>query len=317
MSKMPIAITREFVLAQIPDPGCDDPDHQGLQLFGLLDPVSGTADELELREDFVHTPVPISHIDYPEAMRPRLIAPRSNSVLARARFIDNFLDAATKEAAERTGAGRRFAALMCSTLPAKQLAFALGRAGATLDSSAQRRIFRYWDPRVAQHLTQPPLRFESILQGIVSKWWLIDARGQLMAYLLDSPAEQSAPLHLSPEAEAALGGFSELNACFEAARPNLGAFDLADPWRPLKACLAAAREVGLSDEAKLLFAARRWQLAAPIEISPRIQAMLRCVQETGIAYASAQAELDDEDWALIASEARHLAAAAPNHAGSK
>ncbi len=317
MSKVSPANTREFIRAQIPVPGSDELGQQQLQLFGLLDPLSDPADEQLPEEDFVLIPVPIAHSNFPESMRPVLVAPRANSTLAKARFIDDFLDAAAKEAAGCAGVGRRFAALMCSTLPAKQLALALGRSAVAIDAKAQRRILRYWDPRVAQHLTQPSLRFESVVQGIVTKWWFVDARGQLMAYVPESLAEKNAPLHLTAEAEAVLGGFSELNACFELARPNSGAFDAADPWRPLRACLSAAQEAGLRDEAKLHFAAKRWQLAAPIESSLRIQALLRRVQETGIAYTSVQAELDDEDWALIASEAQRNAATAPHHTGSK
>ena len=283
-------------------------------LFALIDPVLGEHETFLSVQTEKCASLEFGGRVYPKELRPYLAAVTTQRLFAREKFVQEFIEHATREATCDVPPGlpraRRYAALILTPIDARFLSQQLGLAAQVFDSKKVGRILRYWDPRVAQHQRRnvflTPTR--KLLPSFPSYWWLVDANGHLMEYAQTEAAEFE-PLnytYLDPSAEEELAAIGEFNACFE----RVGAWRVGsvEPlWRDVRACLQAAQEAGLRGidkrDDRILFASHRWKHNEPIEMSSRMKEMLSAIAH-GASYSAMQADLDECDWVTIVAQAR-------------
>lgn len=273
-------------------------------VLALIDPASGDLDETDtLPMPVSRHAVPLWYRDLPAEMAPYLLQSEASSDFQRSQFIEWVMRGMLADRTASTPRAFRFAALIMTPQAPTRLARGLAAAALVKDMAGRTRLFRYWDPRVAQHLHRSPLRWPALSSDAAGTWWYVDARGQLQAHRMG--AGTAALTVLTNEMHSALLHASDLNACIEIAHPNGGSFGTdADAWAPLNASLRVAQDHGLTVESRLRFAAHRWQAGEPIELASRLQEILRVSHETGISYETLHAELDEQEWIEIVSDAR-------------
>lgn len=306
----PIAIAFDDLVQFLPGLGCDESfPYANWRLYGLIDPALGE-DEGHLAElGLPSVSLPLRHPDYPKSSRPYLLDAGKLAPLQLEQFAQRFVERAYQEAIHSNPPGaprkRSFAALIMTPQPANDLSIALARAADVVDSTHSARTFRFWDPRVAQHMTRPPLLWRDVIPGLQAYWWFVDSRANLMRHQLsdiDDGRESGKRRQLCAETEAWLAELGNMNACFERVRGDVRANDDVI-WRELETCLNAASALGLSGEDRVLFSAQRWQHRAALEHAPRMKELMLSATQHGLTYTALQAELDDEDWDEIIAQA--------------
>lgn len=273
-------------------------------VFALIDPASGNLDDTANPPFRVSRhALPLKYRDLPPEMTPYLLKSEPGSDFERAQFIEWAMQGMLADHNAPAPRAFRFAALTMCPRKSASLARTLATAALVVDTSRATRLLRYWDPRVAQHLDQLPLRWPALSDEYPGLWWYVDARAQLRTHHIDP---RTPPLLiLTPEQQAALLHASDLNACLELAHPGSGSFGTgAQAWAPLDACLNVAQHEGLSGNSRLSFAAHRWLAGEAIERTSRMREILHTCERTGIAYETLQAELAEHDWLNLITEAR-------------
>jgi hypothetical protein len=294
---------------------CDEAP-AGRSLIVLVDPVlSDTVETLPGFEDCRRMPLAISHPDIDRASTPFLI--EIEDAEKQERFLNQTIHLAVHEALDVDAAGGKRARSLCgwllSAAPLAELSQTLGRHGLVIDQEGKFRIFRFWDPRVLQHLARDSA-MAALLPAIeATSWTTIDSFGMAQTIQLPAPGrtdrgrpglDHGGRLMLTRPQQKALQELSLVNAVFEARQLFLQAPDNGI-WAELAGHVACADRVGLRQAADCIgFAGDRYAMRAPIERSDEMAELLGHVAQSGIAYAALAAELDDGDWERIVEQAR-------------
>lgn len=186
---------------------------------------------------------------------------------------------------------------MCAWLPTSEplsaIAEELGRRMRIVDERGDSRAFRFWDPRVTQHMAalfpaQPPSSWLT-----KSEWGYIDAFGRWKLL----PAMPEA--HQAPPAWPVLQQLSRMNAV----QQQLAIKGLAHPpevMSQIDASLGAGIRAGLVEEVDLIsFAAHRVRLQVGIERSPLIRDAMEEAVSTGGHYYKVVETFTGADWAAV------------------
>lgn len=270
----------------------------------LLDPLLGDPlDAIPGLSELARHRLPIRHPDLPPEACPYLIpAPQG-------RALERLLDACFAHAADEClrpqegGRARSICALLVSDTPLPALLTAFGEAALVYDAQARRRLFRYWDPRVAQHYLHSEVVRHCFPQPLVADWFCVDSAGELMQLKLSraQPVETSdGGWRLSVQQAAELLEYSEMNAVLAHVQQQGGCQAGPVAWEGIRAALRASRAAGLiQPDDRIAFAARRFSLGFAIEQAARMQSLLAAVRDMGLAYRALESELDDADWAAL------------------
>lgn len=213
-------------------------------------------------------------------------------------FVHHSLRTAIRQAIEAcpwNQRSRSICAWLMTDRPLPALAKEMRERAHCQDEHGRSRIFRFWDPRTAQHHQalfpgQAPCSF---LQD--TTWAYIDSFGSWR--LLPAPA---APGWTAPGIRI-LREWSLINGAFQywtrqGVDPQAG----PEAWATIREALDIGRAVGLADDEDLMrFAADRLQCHAPIERSPCLAELLTWVKQGKGHYSRLVADYDREDWQRI------------------
>jgi hypothetical protein len=106
---------------------------------------------------------------------------------------------------------------------ASVLARAIGHATQVIDTRGQPRSFRFWDPRIVQHIaaglqldTHAPIGLDALLPGVLGAvdWHFHDAFGAPCLQQVQPAAQGTQPRALTPWFEQRIAFWSALNALF-------------------------------------------------------------------------------------------------------
>lgn len=279
-------------------------------LYALVDPVLGDLPPDGMWNQIERRQVRVKHPDIPDSQRPYLLNASGLNAFRRQRFVDCFVEQAKVEACTELIVGisrpRTSCAVLLTPCSEVELVAQLALAATVVDATGVRRILRYWDPRVIQHLVvkEAGLTLNQVLPTLTARWFFVDAFGRLVQHehrALDEDLHGGRPIVLQAAQGAWLNEVGALNACFE--RANARVLSKRDTWFELRACLKVALELGLTGADRVAFAANRYVLGAPIERAVRMQELIDDMRQHGLRYMTMQADFDAADWAEIVEQA--------------
>lgn len=283
-------------------------------LAALLDPCLKSP-VLGVWGDLPQCRLPIVHPDLTPDLCPVLLDASALHGNRQQLFAQDIAEAAQAEVRclqDGTARTRSICALCFAGRPVRmsELAARMASAAVVTDTKGAKRLFRYWDPRVAWHLFRPasPIRWEDVVSTQGLTWWAIDIQGKPFRSSVDDvPSSGTRRLTtLSVEQERWLHQVS----CFNAAWQSAAALGWNSPKSVLELepvlheCFQAGQALRLEADDLASFAARRLALGVPIEHSVLLRSRLAETCVVGLGFSELQAQLDDEEWQRIADEAR-------------
>ena len=285
--------------------------------YWLIDPmIVDPIETLPQPGDSQIVSIPIRHVDIAADALPYLLCAHREDSLAK--LMPIYLERAASECLCAIGGGEPRARSLCgcveTTLSPDVLAKALAAAAIVLDSTRRPRIFRFWDPRVLQHIVLGGVRLDAWVAGFIGRWSFLDGFGHHRELRVGEGESDFVDRRrtLSTADERWLDELSDLNALFEMNACH--ALDTSEGvWSTLRESRGAPTGLRFDDRrSRLAFASMRWQSRLPIEASSRLQEILKRARESGVAIDAVLADIDDADWRLIRAQAtseNHRAAA--------
>lgn len=279
----------------------------------LVDPCLGSP----VLEAWQHLPqwrLPIVHPDLTSDLHPFLLDASALPGNRQQLFAQDIAETARAEAGcfqDGVGFRRSICALLLAdrAIPMTELAARMAAPAVVTDAGGSRRLFRYWDPRIAWHFLLPsaPIRWVDVVATEGLTWWALDLQGS--PYCLDVggpfPASSRGFSTLTVEQEHWLQQISCFNAAWQfAARLGWHSTEALLALEPvLHACCRAGQDLRLEPDDLASFAARRLVLRVPIERSALLRDRLAEASKIGLGFSELQAQLDDEEWQRIAEDA--------------
>lgn len=229
------------------------------------------------------------------------IAPRQYPYfIALDSSLDPLLDGSGRIAFEQARDGadvRSLCGWFASDLPAARLR-RLFAAQMRRSAGGEPWLFRFFDPRVMQHL--PGVFGAPGAVAGVERWWYLDHRGAVRA--VRGAGEDAEPVAFSAEQQSKIDRIGALNQAFaqwrEADEPP------ADAFARLDQALAQAQALGFSleDEADCVaFALHRCLVHPQIETHPAVAGWIAAMRSKQASYVDQAAQSDARLWADIES----------------
>lgn len=279
------------------------------QIFWLIDPILvDPCQALPALQALQCRPLNIQHDAMTRGNRPRLMyADRSENLLKTASEVWIY---AQQECLTPMDIGkpraRSVCALVATNLPAEELADTLSNAALVFDTDNEKRILRYWDPRVMQHAVRDNKLDALLPKGFDGAWTYLDACAipEQIVVQAESTSQTAKPTRLTPSQQAWLEEISHRNAVFERAF-GCDPVSADKAWSRVVEGWMAASQAPLTNQAdRIVYAAIQAEINEPIEFSARMRELLHHVAEYGVKLGSLYAELTDDDKQQIAMEAR-------------
>lgn len=290
-----------------------DDGERAAMLAVLVDPCLGSP----VLEAWQHLPqwrLPIVHPDLTPDLHPFLLDASALPGNRQQLFAQDIAETARAEAGcsqDGVGFKRSICALLLAdrAISMTELAARFAGPAVVTDVGGSRRLFRYWDPRVAWHLLRPgaPIRWVDVIATEGLTWWALDLQGSPYRSDVGGPlrARSRGFTTLTGGQERWLQQISCFNAAWQfAARLGWHSTETLLALEPvLHACCRAGQDLRLGSDDLASFAARRLVLRAPIERSVLLRDRLAEAGKIGLGFSELQAQLDDEEWQRIAEDA--------------
>lgn len=258
---------------------------------------------------------PISHVDLPPDERPYLLSTQKPAVAER--VLPPSLQWAW---AERSGAhpqaatGRSVAGWLLHEAPPRQLTKALAKAGTIQKPDGSPWVLRYWDPRVTEHLERAWPEWHQCFAPILARWyhwhidgtWLPWARQPLPA----RPHTDDRPLRAAPPIWQALQRIASINHVL-AWMPQWQIPIQAQTTHLIDQWLRQAQAQGYTNtQDQVSYVTACLQCHPDFHVTARLQQVLRSSprDHSSTSLSAALLSLSDDDWLLMAQQARALAA---------
>lgn len=282
--------------------------------FWLIDPTLGDVAEahFDAWPDLHRYRLAVAHPDVPRGQAPYLIeAPRSQWEMEK--FLLTGAQVALNEANVELPAGsprpRRACAFIASEADGRALAIQLGQAATVTTVAAEKRLFRFWDPRglgkiYDSEVLRPLLDFKYELD-----WLYFDGLSRFRHCSIPALARGGQTRKaLSAKQEAELRLIGECNRVIESLRSTLRETPDSISEEVVRESVLVAATTGLVKTAdRLAFAVARVQQRAPIEYASQIVSMISAASQ-GASYLALQQELTAEDWSAVVADSLRIQA---------